>query len=359
MNDASFSTEKLERWWKAIAWVIIPALLIAGPLYWFYSYGMVPGPGPEEGDEVLVTIPQGHGFRGVYEALLESDVIHDDVRFSLLASWRGISKHLQAGEYIFPRPITPDEVLNLLVKGATRQHPVTFPEGLTIYEVAALLDENGWAEQNTVVGLCHDQDFIHSLGLEVESLEGYLFPDTYHLSRDQSGKRIIRMMVERFFQVEDELRLREGGHLGPESLVIKKSMPKLSLHEKVTLASIVEKETGLDSERPLVARVFLNRLSKNMRLQADPTVIYGLGKRFDGNLTREDLRTPSPYNTYIIKGLPKGPIANPGRAALEAVLHPAQGDWLYFVAKGDGSHHFSTTLAEHNRAVRQYQRRKQ
>lgn len=355
MNDSSFSTEGLERWWRIIAWVVIPALLIAGPLYWFYSYGMVPGPGPEEGDEVLITIPQGQGFQGVYHALLEGDVIYKDARFSLLASWRGISKHLQAGEYIIPRPITPDEVLEILVKGATRQHPVTFPEGLTVTEVAALLDENGWAEQNRIIALCHDEEFIRSLGLELDSLEGYLFPDTYHLSRDQSGKRILRMMVERFFQVEQELRLREGGALGPAALAAKNLLPNLSLHEKVTLASIIEKETGLDAERPKIARVFLNRLVKNMRLQADPTVIYGLGKRFDGNLTRQDLRTPSSYNTYIIKGLPKGPIANPGRAALEAVLHPAQGDWLYFVAKGDGSHQFSTTLGEHNRAVRTYQ----
>ncbi len=358
MNTSSFSTENYERWWKFIAWVLIPAVFVLSPFYWFYSYGMVPGPGPETGDEVLITIPAGHGFQGVYQALRDGNIIHDDMRFAMLASWRGISKRLQAGEYIIPRPITPDDVLQLMVKGATRHHPVTFPEGLTVIEIAALLDENGWAKQDQVIALCHDAEFIRSLGLELDSLEGYLFPDTYHLSRDQNGRRIIRMMVNRFFEVEQDLRLREGGNLGPEALAAKKSMPDLTLHEKIILASIVEKETGVDGERPQIARVFVNRLLKNMRLQADPTVIYGLGKNFDGNLTRKDLRTPSPYNTYVIKGLPAGPIANPGRAALAAVLRPAEGPWLYFVAKGDGSHQFSTTLQDHNNAVATYQLRR-
>lgn len=358
MSDSLYSTTPYERWAKLIGWMVIPAIVVLSPLYWFYSYGVVPGPGPEKGDEVLVTIPAGGGFQGVYQALLDNEVIYDDSRFAMLASWRGISTKLKAGEYIIPRPISPEQVLKLLVEGATRQHPVTFPEGLTVAQVAALLEENDWASANQVMALCQDKEFIHSLGLTVDSLEGYLFPDTYHLSRDQSGRNIVRMMVNRFFQVEQELRLREGGKMGPEALAAKESMPDLSLHEKITLASIIEKETGQDSERTRIARVFINRLNKKMRLQADPTVIYGLGKSFDGNLTRKDLRTPSPYNTYIIKGLPHGPIANPGRASLAAVLRPEPGNWLYFVAKGDGSHHFSSTLSQHNKAVRTYQLRR-
>jgi UPF0755 protein len=328
-----------------MARICIPAIVVLTFLAWLACYPVLPGPGPAGGDEVRVAIPPGQGFAGVYRALVAAGVVEEDVRFGLLASWRGVSKRLQAGEYLFRRPTTPSQVLHILVKGSTLLHPLTFQEGLTMQQVTEELSRRGWGAQPELLTLCHDPDFIAELGVQAPSLEGYLFPDTYYLSRSQSGRAVLRMMVQRFFAVHAALQPPSAG-----------GTAAMGLHELVILASIVEKETGLDQERPQIARVFLNRLQKNMRLQADPTVIYGLAD-FDGNLTRRHLRESSPFNTYVIKGLPLGPIANPGRDSLQAVLQPAEGDWLYFVARGDGSHVFSSNLKDHNRAVRKYQKK--
>ncbi len=342
----------LQKWGSIMAWIVIPAMMVLSPVYWFYSYGMVPGPGPADGDEVRVSIPRGHGFQGVYQALVDSAVLEEDVRFGMLASWRGVSKRLRAGEYVFSRPATPSDVLQKLIDGSTLLHPLTFQEGLTMRQVAKELGRQGWASQEELLDLCHDPGFIASLGIQAPSLEGYLFPDTYYLSRGQDGRAVLRMMVERFLEVSEALGL---------DLVAAEAAPgvvrKMTIHEMVILASIIEKETGVGFERPQISRVFLNRLERKMRLQADPTVIYGLGD-FDGNLTRKDLRTPSAYNTYLIAGLPAGPIANPGRDSLHAVLQPAEGDWLYFVSRGDGTHQFSKNLKEHNRAVYRFQKKR-
>ena len=188
-----------------------------------------------------------------------------------------------------------------------------------------------------------DEGFAASHNIDGPSTEGYLFPDTYVLSKGMGARQILDLMINRFWQVFN-------------SLVQGRDLP-MSIREIVTLASIVEKETGLAEERPVIASVFLNRLKKRMRLESDPTVIYDL-KDFDGNLTKKHLQAPSPYNTYRHLGLPPGPIANPGRASLEAVLKPAQTSYLYFVSKNDGSHFFSSTLKEHNRAVVRYQKRR-
>lgn len=334
-----------------MAWIIIPAMVVLGPFYWFYSYAMFAGPGPAGRDEVRVVIPQGQGFEGVYNALVEGGVLEKDRRFGLLASWRGVSKKLRAGEYVFRRPVTPSAVLESLITGTTLLHPLTLQEGLTISQVAKELSQRGWGSQEELWALYHDQEFIASLGVDAPTLEGYLFPDTYYLSRDQNSRDVLAMMVARFFEVAKSLEplgLPAVDHEGNGEGV-------MSLHEVVILASIIEKETGVAFERPQIARVFLNRLAGKMRLQADPTVIYGI-KDFNGDLTRQDLRTPSAYNTYVISGLPAGPIANPGRDALRAVLQPADGDWLYFVARGDGTHSFSKDLKEHNRAVSRFQK---
>ncbi len=336
-----------------MARILIPAIIVLLPMYWFYSYSIMAGPGPADGDEVRISIPQGRGFRGVYRALVDGGVLAEDARFGVLASWRGVSKKLRAGEYLFSRPITPSDVLEKLVDGSTLLHPLTFQEGLTMFQVVKELSRQGWGGQAELLALCRDPEFIASLGIEAPTLEGYLFPDTYHLSRGQDGRAVLRMMVERFMEVSkslEELPLSEAGAKGDNG-------KGMTLHDMVILASIVEKETGVGFERPQIARVFLNRMNRKMRLQADPTVIYGIDE-FDGDLTRKDLRTPSAYNTYLLTGLPAGPIANPGRDSLKAVLQPAEGDWLYFVARGDGTHHFSTNLKEHNRAVYQFQKKR-
>ncbi len=340
----------LSLWGKRVAWILIPAIIVLTPMYWFFSYGAVHGPGPEEGDSVHVTIHAGGGFSSIYTSLIEGEVLYDDCRFSMLASWSGISKRLKAGEYTFNRPITPKEILVQLEKGSSILLPVTLREGLSVFEIVGELRRQGWDHPDDIISLCMDQDFVTSLGVPAASLEGYLFPDTYFLSRIQSGRSVLKMMVTRFGQVWAELENQYRETQTPAWSM------DLSRHELVTLASIVEKETGMAEERPQIARVFYNRLQKRMRLQADPTVIYGLGS-FDGNLTKRDLRTPSAYNTYLLSGLPAGPIANPGKEALRAVLAPDAGQWLYFVARGDGSHQFSGNLKDHNRAVYKFQKK--
>jgi UPF0755 protein len=294
--------------------------------------------------EVTVVIPKRTGFAGIQEILAENKVIEDDIRFRLLARVTGKAQVLKAGEYIFPPGLSPYQVLSLLEEGKVVQWPITIPEGTELEGIADILAEDNWIDRQRFLELVRNDDLIQDLGLSSDSLEGYLFPDTYYLSRgNQDEAAIIRMMAARFQEVYQEIRTAVVGQ------------PSLSQHEIITLASIVEKETGQEDERPLVAQVFINRLNKNMRLQADPTVRYGLGQ-FAGKLTRQDLQTTTPYNTYVIKGLPPGPICSPGQAALTAVMQPAEGDLLYFVSKNDGTHHFSKTLTEHNRAVAKYQR---
>lgn len=349
----SSSQTALQKWGTIMARIIIPAIIVLSPLCWFFSYPIMPGPGPSGGDEVRVFIPQGKGFHGVYRALVDHAVLDEDVRFGVLASWRGVSKKLQAGEYVFSRPATPSDVLEKLLKGSTLLHPITFQEGLSMHQVVEELSRQGWGNKEELLALCRDPEFIAALGVSASTLEGYLFPDTYHLSRGQNGRAVLKMMVERFFEVSKMLAPEQASSAERQD----GDVLNMNLHDAVILASIVEKETGVASERPQIARVFLNRLERKMRLQADPTVIYGIDD-FDGDLTRRDLRTPSAYNTYLLRGLPVGPIANPGKDSLQAVLQPAEGDWLYFVARGDGTHHFSTTLKEHNKAVYQFQKKR-
>jgi UPF0755 protein len=211
-------------------------------------------------------------------------------------------------------------------------------------QVAEVFGREHWVDPEKFLHLCRDREFMQKLGITADSLEGYLFPETYTLVRGEVDERsLLTTMVHRFFTVWQGLPK-------PEELPLRR-------HQLVTLASIVEKETSDPAERAVIAGVFYNRLRKNMRLQSDPTTIYGL-EHFDGNLTRADLQQETPYNTYVISGLPPGPICNPGRAALEAALHPAEVPYYYFVSKNDGTHHFSRNLQEHNRAVYRYQKRK-
>ncbi len=233
------------------------------------------------------------------------------------------------------------DLQQVLTEGTVRASKVTIPEGSTLRQIAELLAVEGLVNVNRFFELATDPSVASSYVPEAETLEGFLFPDTYHFVQGQGEETIIEAMVHRFYQgfpIEDELRAGQRG---------------TSLYEIVTLASIVEKEAVADREKPIIAGVFYNRLHKGMRLQADPTVLYGRNRR--GRIRTRDLRAKHPYNTYIHHGLPPGPIASPGAAALKAVLEPAHVDYLYFVSKNNGTHHFSKTLKEHNRAVRKYQ----
>ncbi len=324
-----------------LLWCLGILLLAAGGLgawYALYLNSPAPGSGP-----VIVVIPRGAGVRQIGALLAEHKLITNDIRFLILARLNHAGSRLRAGEFSIPRGLRPAEVLDLLARGRVVQHRLTIPEGLTMVEIAALYAQDGWVAKEDFLHLCNDPLFTHGLGIKENRLEGYLFPDTYLLVRGETSARsIITTMVNRFLDIWQQ--------------VAPKTQNSMTRHQIVTLASIVEKETANGKERPLIARVFFNRLQKSMRLQSDPTVIYGLPK-FNGNLTRKDLLRKTPYNTYVIEGLPPGPICNPGKAALEAVLHPADSTALYFVSKNNGSHKFSNTLKEHNRAVRKYQKR--
>jgi UPF0755 protein len=240
--------------------------------------------------------------------------------------------------------MAPVQLLETLRKGFVILHPVTIPEGFTRDQIADVLAAKGLADKKRFLGLTEDKALLRQYGITGPSLEGYLFPDTYHFSRGTPTLAVLDTMVKRFKQV-----------VGP--LMEKTQGAGMTFEQVVTLASIVEKETGRPEERPLIASVFLNRLRLGMRLESDPTVIYGI-ENFDGDLKKKDLTEKTPYNTYVIYGLTPGPIANPGIESIKAVVDPARTDYLYFVSRNDGSHHFSKTLAEHNRAVEIYQKRK-
>jgi UPF0755 protein len=329
------------------ALLLLFSLTAAG---WFAYYVFTPVTGS---GEVLVQIPKGAGIRQIKELLGYHGLIRDDIRFlALLRLLRELEKKdppkLRAGEFSVPLGLTPLELIRFLHTAKLVQHLVTVPEGLTMVQIAEIFAKEGWADRAVFLQLCRDSGLLRGLGVEADSLEGYLFPETYSLTRGETDERtIISTMVRRFFAIWKELNTAESN----------RRAAGFTPHQLLTLASIVEKETGAADERGLIAGVFHNRLRLGMRLQSDPTTIYGI-KDFNGNLTKADLLAATPYNTYAIRGLPAGPICNPGKAALAAALRPADVPYLYFVSKNDGSHQFSRTLEEHNRAVFLYQKKR-
>ncbi|MDJ0785083.1 MAG: endolytic transglycosylase MltG [Desulfosarcinaceae bacterium] len=292
-----------------------------------------------------VRIPPGTGFQAACDLLVEQGLVRHPRRFKLLARLRGLDKQLKAGNYRIAPNQSPEALLAVLVSGREHLHRLTIPEGYTLKQIADAVAAAGFGDADGFLEMVSDPKVVKSFGLSAETLEGYLFPDTYLFPEEADHGVIATSMVKRFRdQFSAEWRERA------EAL-------KMSVHEVVTLASIIEKETGDPAERPLISSVFHNRLKRGMRLETDPTVIYGI-KDFDGNLTRKHLRTRTPYNTYKIKGLPPGPIASPGAKAIEAALYPAQSDYLYFVSRKDTTHQFSTNINDHNKAVRKYQLRR-
>ncbi len=291
----------------------------------------------------VVVVRPGATLKDVARDLEERRMITGSRPFLLWARVKGYGRRIKAGEYEIGAHMSPEAILETLTRGRVITHATTFPEGLTRWQIADILAEKSLLEREAFLARVDDGEIVEKYGLKGKNLEGYLYPDTYNFSRGLSPETIVDVMVRRFKEVTD-----------PLAPAVQRS--GMTLAEVVTLASIVEKETGLASERALIAGVFLNRQKKGMRLESDPTVIYGIPE-FDGNLTRKDLRRPTPYNTYRIKGLPPGPIANPGLEAIRAVLFPAETEYLFFVSKNDGSHHFSRSLKEHNQAVNRYQKR--
>ncbi|MCG6893549.1 MAG: endolytic transglycosylase MltG [Desulfobacteraceae bacterium] len=293
--------------------------------------------------ERIVSVERGQRLRSTAEVLHRQGIVDDPLRFRVLARLEGLENTIQAGEYALSPAMAPLQVLRILVEGRVVLHRLTVPEGLRIRQIAQLAAAAGLVEAEEFIAAATDPEMARSLGIPADSLEGYLFPETYFFPGSATARDLCRTMVNRFHTVFSDAWRQRADQIG------------FSVHEIVTLASIIEKETAMPSERAAISSVFHNRLRRGMRLETDPTVIYGI-ENFDGNLTRKDLRAGTPYNTYVIRGLPPGPIANPGKAALEAALFPADTNYLYFVAKNDGTHAFSATLREHNRAVRRYQK---
>jgi UPF0755 protein len=324
--------------------LLLLALLAAGGAWWVRTRLTTPHRGFTEA-EVFVDLPPGTGVSTMAARLTEAGVVADAWTFRLAARLSGAERRLQAGEYRFAEAATPFDVVARLADGDVFSRPVTFREGLTIREMAEVFERQGLGTAQAFVRAAAAGDYVQSFDPEARTLEGYLFPDTYPLARRVDPDGLVRLMVAGFVRAFDGDARAKAAALN------------LSVREVVTLASLVEKETAVAAERPLVAAVYHNRLRKNMPLQCDPTVIYALMQagRWNGNLTRADLRLDSRYNTYRYPGLPPGPIASPGRASLEAAVAPAAVPYLYFVSRNDGSHVFATTLAEHNRNVVMWQ----
>jgi len=272
-------------------------------------------------------------------------VIRSRAAFVGLAVLRGTARSLKAGEYEIPRGASLLKTLQLLETGKVKPHFIVLPEGFTVRALARQLEAERLVPAAETLRVAATPAFVQSLGIAADRLEGYLFPDTYQVTKGVRVEEILGRMVQRF---------REK--VATPDVLARAAERGLSLHELVTLASIIEKEAVVADERPLIAAVFWNRLRRDMPLQADPTVAYAVGK--DGRApTREDLQVDHPFNTYRFRGLPPGPIANPGRASVEAALSPAPVSYLYFVSIDDRRHHFSATLEEHNQAVTRYRHR--
>ncbi|MBL4866768.1 MAG: endolytic transglycosylase MltG [Pseudomonadales bacterium] len=294
---------------------------------------------------VLLNVPKGSSLNSVGIQLAENGLIESTALFIAYARLIGQSQNIKAGEYQFGGMVSPVSILNQLIDGAVVFHSVTLVEG---HRYTTLL-QHLWSQGHikaTLKGKT-EKEVIALLGVERNHLEGLLFPDTYQFTKGESDLSIIKRAYLRMKTV-----------LAEEWFERQNDLPYQSAYDALVMASIVEKETGLGSERADIAGVFVRRLKKNMRLQTDPTVIYGLGEEFDGNLTRRHLKTKTPYNTYMNYGLPPSPIATPGRAAIHAALHPASGTTLYFVARGDGSHEFTSNFSDHNKAVVKFQKKR-
>jgi UPF0755 protein len=295
--------------------------------------------------ETFVEIPVGAGPATIGQRLVDAGVVRDAVTFRAAVWLSGRARELKAGEYRFDQPLTPMDVVGKIARGEVYRRLVTFREGLTISEMAVVFENAGLGKRADFEAAARQTDAIRTLDPMARDLEGYLFPETYALRRETPASVLVAQMTDHFLKTFTQ-ELRDAA-----------KAQGLTVREAVTLASLVEKETAVPEERPLVAAVYLNRKRLGMPMQADPTVIFALQRagRYTGNLRRDDLQFDSPYNTYRYPGLPPGPIAAPGKASLEAAVNSATVDFVYFVSKNDGSHVFARTLEEHNRNVQEWQ----
>ena len=332
----------LTRFLFSIFWIgIALSWAIGGMFYYNSTYPVSETPKKQ----IVFKIKKGMTLKDVAQELSRQNLIRGASSFRAISYLQEKQSQIKAGEYALSPSMTPLEILTTITSGQSILYPVTIPEGYRITEIAVLIEQHGLVNRGKFVRLTKDDSLIKSLKIHADSLEGYLYPETYNFDKNIGEAGIIKAMTETFFRRAFKPEYAEQAkQLG------------FTFHQIVILASMIEKETGLGVERKLISSVFHNRLRKNMLLQCDPTVIYAM-ENFDGNIRKKDLAIDSLYNTYKHKGLPPGPIANPGLDSIVAALYPAESDNLYFVSRQDGSHEFSSNLDDHNNAVRKYQLR--
>lgn len=322
--------------------LVVAALIIASILAPLARYGLFLAVPAGNGKNVrILSFEKGATPRRIAGELEAAGLITSARLFVFHARLHGEAERLKAGEYQFSDVMKPAEILRKLVTGEVYAQPFAVPEGYSMYQVAELLEGKEMFSRERFLAAATDPSFLAELGIQSSSIEGYLYPSTYAVTRSMDEKDLIRAMVSQFEKIYAVGFAEEARRRG------------ISRHQVVTLASMIEKEAVSPAERPLISSVFHNRLAKGMRLQSDPTAVYGV-RAFGGNVTRQDILRNTSHNTYRIAGLPPGPIGNPGRDALAAALNPAATGYFYFVARRDGTHHFSATLEEHNEAVRRY-----
>ncbi len=323
----------------SMGFLSILALGTLGLRFWLQS------PGSADQERIFEVAP-GTPFRAIAERLEQEGLVSSSLQLRLLARWTGHDSRARVGEYSLNMGMRPIEILEIISSGRSLGYPITITEGMNILDIALELEARGYAQRDEFLRYVRDPAVVERLlGEKLYSLEGYLFPETYMLTRYSQMPDIVQMMVSRFLRVWSEIE-EEAKAKG------------MSRHEVVTFASLIEKETGAPWERPLISSVFHNRLKKGMRLQSDPTILYGMFDETDEmphRIRRVDIRRYNRFNTYTVDGLPFGPVANPGRESLAAVLRPQESPYLFFVSQNDGTHIFSRTYEEHRAAVQRYQ----
>jgi len=333
----------------AVAAILLLLLIGAGAYVGRQAYDFLCVPPETPGQKKIIRIEPGWTFDKVARELYRENLVKDLERFRVLGKWKERISSIKAGEFRLSTGWTPSQILDALTYGKPLLHKVRIPEGLTWWRIGRVIEESGLASFESFDEAVHNKALLREYSVPWDTAEGFLFPDTYYFNRprNKNATAIVRVMLRAFWD-------HAASKVWPDEKPTEKELKKV-----LTLASMVEKETGVASERERIAGVFANRIQKRMLLQCDPTVIYGLGTAFDGNLRRPHLEDRSNlYNTYRRRGLPPGPICSPGLDSLLAAKKPEKHSYLYFVSKGDGSHHFSATLKEHNRAVRKYQLRR-
>lgn len=296
---------------------------------------------PYTGEDIIFTVHSGDTFGKVNQRLYNEKIINNTRLFHYLAKYKGVLTKLRAGDFVIKSGSSMPQVLDTLIYGQPNLKIFTIPEGKNLYEVAKIVAANGITSEEDFIAAAKDPELLKEMGIPAHSAEGYLFPETYNFAANSKASTVVKAMINQFNKKIESIQFDH---------------PFLSKHEVIILASMVEKETGAKFERNTIAGVFTNRLKKKMRLQSDPTTIYGIWERYDGNIRKKDLLEHTPYNTYKVPGLPAGPIANPSLEAIKAALSPEEHNYLFFVSKNDGTHIFTSTYKEHSKAVNDFQK---